>query len=99
MGARSSPASAKTMEEKKKLNEQLNELGDVLEDSNRTIEEYKNDNNDLWQKIWKAIKKIQSRDEELEEKVTEIETAYEVIEELKSRMMNLGADLRGIGDD
>ena len=44
-------------------------------------------------------KKIQSRDEELEEKAMKIETAYEVIEELKSQLMDLGADLRGIGDD
>ena len=44
-------------------------------------------------------KKIQLRDKELEEKATEIEMAYEVIEELKSQMMDLGADLEGISDD
>ena len=44
-------------------------------------------------------KKIQSRDEELEEKAMEIETAYEVIEELKSQLIDLGTDLGGIDED
>ena len=57
------------------------------------IEEYKGDNEDLRQKIWKAIRTIQSKEEELEEKETEIETAYEEIEELNAKIKKVDRDL------
>ena len=36
-----------TIKENEKLREQLDEIREILEQSNKTIEEYKNNNNDL----------------------------------------------------
>ena len=60
------------------------------------IEEYKSNNEDLRQKIWKAIRAIQSKDEELEEKAMEIKTAYEEIEELNAKIKKVDRDLNAL---
>ena len=77
----------------KDLQGKLNEFGDIIKESDRTIEEYKSDNEDLRQKIQKVIRTIQSKEEELEEKETEIETAYEEIEELNDKMKKAEREL------
>ena len=59
--------------EKRKSDELVKDLGEVIEQSDNMIKEYKNDNEDLRQKIWKAIRKIQMKDKELEEKEIELE--------------------------
>ena len=34
------------------------ELEDMLEQTNKTVEKYENNNINLWQKVWKVIKNI-----------------------------------------
>ena len=41
-----------------KLKEELADFGDIIKQSDATIEEYKTDNEDLRIKMWKAIRKI-----------------------------------------
>ena len=44
--------------ENSQVNELVQELGEVITQSNHTINEYKKDNEDLHQKLWKAIRRI-----------------------------------------
>ena len=41
-----------------KLKEELADFGEIIKQSDATIEEYKTDNEDLRIKMWKAIRKI-----------------------------------------
>ena len=83
----------------KKLKEELAEFGEIIKQSDATIEEYKTDNEDLRIKMWKAIRKIQSKEEELDEKDIELETAEEVIEKLRERLLKHGEELDESDDD
>ena len=38
------------------------ELVDILEETDQTVNEYKKDNEDLRQKLWKAIQKLRDKD-------------------------------------
>ena len=82
-----------------KLKEELADFGEIIKQSDATIEEYKSDNEDLTIKLWKAIRKIQSKEEELDEKDIELETAEEVIEKLRERLLKYGEELDESDDE
>ena len=84
----------KLIKEKGQVDELVQELGEVIKQSNCAINEYKQDNEDLCQKVWKAICKTQSRDKELDEKQSELESACKAIDELADRLKELGEDLQ-----
>ena len=81
------------------MNELVQELGEVIKQSDHIINKYKKDNEDLCQKLWKAIRRIQSKDNDLEGKKSELELAYEVIEELEDRLRDLGEDFDESDED
>ena len=84
------------LKEKQKESEDCNEMSTSKENADsstaKEIEE-------LQKKLWKVIKKIQRKDEELEEKETELDTAYDVIVDLRQRLIEHGEDLEEIEDD
>ena len=82
-----------------KLKEELADFGEIIKQSNAKIEEYKMDNEDLRIKMWKAIRKIQTKEEELDEKDIELETAEEVIEKLRERLLKHGEELDESDED
>ena len=70
-------------------NTELNiKLGDILEETDETLEEYKKENKDLRFKVWKAIKEIGDEDEKLKELELEIETISNEHEELESKLID-----------
>ena len=82
-----------------KLKEELADFGEIIKQSNAKIEEYKMDNEDLRIKMWKAIRKIQTKEEELDEKDIELETAEEVIEKLREQLLKHGEELDESDED
>ena len=87
------------IKEKKEVDELVQELGDVIKQSDHTIEEYKQNNEDLRQKLWKAIRKIQLKDDDLDKKESELKVAYEIIEELQDRLRELGEEFEESDED
>ena len=62
------------------------ELEDILEETDQTVETYKNDNDDLRQKIWKSIKKIREKDDEINKWKDEVEMISDENEELREEI-------------
>ena len=65
------------------------ELADILEETDKTLEMYKSDNDDLRQKLWKSIKMIEEKKEEIEERIDEAGTLSTENENLKEELIIL----------
>ena len=65
-----------------------NELAEILEETDETLEEYKKDNEDLRIKMWKAIRQIREKEAKVNELELEIEEISDKNEELNSKLIN-----------
>ena len=58
------------------------ELADILEETDQMVDEYSKDNEDLRQKLWKAIQKLRDKDAKVNVIEQELELAKDEIEDL-----------------
>jgi len=65
------------------MTESAFEIADVLEETDKNIEIYKSDNEELRKKLWKSIEAIEEKNTEIEEWINEAETWSNENEELK----------------
>ena len=65
------------------------ELADILEETDKTLEMYKSDNDDLRQKLWKSIEVIEEKNEEIDEWVDEAAMLSNENEKLKEELIML----------
>ena len=78
-------------------NTELNiELGDILEEMDETLEEYRKENKDLRFKVWKAIKEIGDKDEKLKKLELEIEAISDEHDELESKLSDKDRDFSAL---
>ena len=57
-------------------------IADILEETDKNIEIYKSDNEELRNKLWKSIEIIEEKNTEIEEWIDEVETWSNENEEL-----------------
>ena len=62
------------------------ELADILEETDQTVEEYRKENDNLRQKLWKAIQKLRDKNAEVNDIEQELEVAKDEIEELYEKL-------------
>ena len=65
------------------------ELADILEETDKTLEMYKSDNDDLRQKLQKLIEMIKEKNEEIDEQIDEAATLSTENEKLKEELIML----------
>ena len=76
-------------------NTELNdELAEILEETDETLEEYKKDNKDLRIKLWKAIWQIREKEAKVNELELEIEEISDENEELNSKLIDKDWDFK-----
>ena len=62
------------------------ELVDILEEIDQTVNEYSKDNEDLKQKLWKAIQNLRDKDTKVNNIEKELELANNKIEDLQEKV-------------
>ena len=78
-------------------NTELNiELVDILEETDKTLEEYKKENEDLRIKVQKAIRQIRDKDEKLKELELEIEVISDEHEEIERKLIDKDRDFSAL---
>ena len=65
------------------MTESAFEIADVLEETDKNIEIYKSDNEELRKKLWKSIEAIEEKNTEIEEWIDEAETWSKENKQLK----------------
>ena len=65
------------------------ELADILEETDKTLEMYKSDNDDLRQKLWKSIEMIKEKNEEIDKWIDEATMISNENKKLKEEIIML----------
>ena len=70
------------------------ELANILEETDQMVEEYSKENEDLRQKLWKAIKKLRDKDAKVNDIEQELELAKDKIEDLQEKLYQTNQELK-----
>ena len=72
------------------------ELVDILEEIDQTVNEYSKDNEDLKQKLWKAIQNLRDKDTKVNNIEKELELANDKIEDLQEKVHRINHELEEV---